>query len=258
MRHLALLLLPAVALSIASSRARGGASDAEPTIATDRPSIADSSVVIPQGGFQMENGLLASNLGDGTVVDLPESTIRYGLLRRTELRFTLPDYYYSAASAPGLAGGFGDSSIGVKQQLGPLGGFDVSIVVFSSFPTGAQQLSSHGYDPGLQIPWSHSLGGSWTLAGQVASYWPTVAGRRDYTSEATVLLDRQLNVPCDVFAEFAVDTPQRGGSRQLLHGGATYRLTPRQQIDFHAAAGLSRAAPRNYVGFGYSFLLLGR
>ena len=150
MRRLALLLLPAVALSIASSRARG-ASDAEPTIATDRPSIADSSVVIPQGGFQMENGLLASNLGTGTVVDLPESTIRYGLLPRTELRFTLPDYYYGVTSAPAMASGFGDSAIGVKQQLGPLDGFDVSIIIFSSFPTGAQQLSTHGYDPGCRF-----------------------------------------------------------------------------------------------------------
>lgn len=61
-----------------------------------------------------------------------------------------------------------------------------------------------------------------------------------------------------MFAELAVDSPQRGGSRQQLHGGATYRVASRQQIDFHAAAGLSRAAPRNYVGFGYSFLILGR
>lgn len=186
MRRLALLLLPAVVLSIAPSPARG-ASEAEPTITTDRPSVANSSVVIPQDGFQMENGLLASNLGNGTVVDLPESTIRYGLLPRTELRITLPDYYYSVTSAPEMATGFGDTAIGVKQQLGPLGGFDVSIIVFSSFPTGAKQVSSHGYDPGLQIPWSHGLGGNWTVAGQVASYWPTVAGRRDYTSEATVL-----------------------------------------------------------------------
>ena len=164
-------------------------------------------------------------------------------------------YFYSLTSA--APSGFGDTAIGVKHQLGPLGGFDVSIIAFLSIPTGAQQISSHGYDLGLQIPWSHSLAGNWTVAGQIAAYWPTVAGRHDRTTEATVLLDRLLNARSDVFVELAVDSPRRGGSQQLLHAGTTYRLTPQQQIDFHVAVGLSHAAPRNYVGFGYSFLLRG-
>jgi hypothetical protein len=102
------------------------------------------------------------------------------------------------------------------------------------------------------------LAGNWTVAGQIAAYWPTVADRRDYTTEATVLLDCQLSAPSDVFVELAVDSPQHGGSSQQLHAGTTYRLAPNQQIDFHAAAGLSHAAPGNYVGIGYSFLLQGR
>jgi len=250
----ALLLLPAVGLALAADRPR--AAEAELTIITDRPSVTNSSVVVPQGVFQMENGMLASDLGHDAILDLPESNLRYGLLPRTELRLMLPDYFYSLTSA--TPSGFGDSSVGVKQQLGPLRGFDVSIIAFLSIPTGAKPISSDGYDPGLQLPWSHSLAGNWTIAGQIAGYWPTVAGRRDYTTEATVLLDRQLTARSDAFVELAVDSPQRGGSSQLLHAGATCRLAPNQQIDFHAAAGLSHAAPRNYVGIGYSFLLQGR
>lgn len=254
MRRVVLLICPAIVLSLAACRARG-ADQAELTISTDRPSVANSSVVVPQDGFQMENGVLASNLGSGAVVDLPESDIRYGLLPRTELRITLPDYFSSLASAGTAPSGFSDTAFGVKQQLGPLGGFDLSVIAFSSVPTGAKPISSGSYDPGLQIPWSHGLRGNWTAAGQIAAYWPTVAGRHDYTAEATGLLDRQLSSRSDVFAEFAVDSPQRGGSRQQLHVGTTYRFVPNQQIDFHVAAGLSRAAPRNYVGIGYSFLL---
>jgi hypothetical protein len=242
-------------MACGSARGQG---ESEPTISTDRPSVANSSAVVPDGGFQMESGLLASNLGNGAVVDLPESLIRYGLLPSTELRLTLPDYFHSLTSAGAAPAGFGDTAIGVKQQLGPRGGFDVSIIAFLSFPTGAKQISSHGYDPGLQIPWSRSLTANWTIAGQIAGYWPTVAGRHDYTTEATLLLDRQLSSRCDMFAEMAVDSPQRGGSQQQLHTGTSYRLAPNQQIDFHVAAGLSRAAPRNYVGVGYSFLLLTR
>jgi hypothetical protein len=69
-----------VALTIVPGQAPRAA-EAAPSIVTDRPSVANSSLVVPQGGFQMENGLLASNLGSNAVVDLPESLMRYGLLR---------------------------------------------------------------------------------------------------------------------------------------------------------------------------------
>ena len=225
------------------------------TISTDRPSVGNSSVVVPQGGFQAENGLLSTNTAGNYVFDLPETNLRYGILRKTELRFTVPDYYHSLSSGRAPSG-FGDLALGVKQQLGPMHGFDLSAIFFISFPTGANTISSHGYDPGLQFPWSRKLGGKWTGAGQVAFYWPTYEQKHNFTGQTTFLVDRQLTKPWDVFVEYAGDFPQRGGSRQLLHFGTAYKLTRRQQIDFHVAVGLSDAAPRAYVGFGYSFLLI--
>lgn len=254
-RGLPLLLLALLLLAAALTGPLARADTAEPTISTDRPSVANSSVVVPQGALQMENGLTATNLGQGTILDLPESSLRYGLLARTELRLALPDYFN--ATAQGAPSGFGDIALGVKQQLGPLTGFDVSLIAFASLPSGASSISSHGYDPGLQLPWSRALAPDLTLAGQFAAYGPTVAGRRNYTSEATVLLDRSLNARSDVFGELALDAPQRGGSRTQLHLGTTYKLTTRQQLDFHVAAGLSAAAPRSYIGVGYSFLIPG-
>jgi hypothetical protein len=106
------------------------------------------------------------------------------------------------------------------------------------------------------LPWSRSLSANWTAAGQFAAYWPTVDGSRNYTSEATLLFDRQLTAPWDAFLEYVGDFPQRGGSRQLLHGGTAYKLAPNQQLDFHAAAGLSEAAPKFYLGLGYCYLFL--
>lgn len=90
----------------------------------------------------------------------------------------------------------------------------------------------------------------------MAFYWPTQGGQRNFTDEATLLLDRQLSEPCDVFVEYAADVPQRGGSSQLLHAGTAYKLAPHHQIDFHVAAGLTNAAPKSLIGFGYSYLFL--
>lgn len=217
-------------------------------ISTDRPAVAASSTVVPKGSFQMESGFLISNT---QTLDGPEAMMRFGLTRSTELRLSAPDYYYGAA--PYATSGFGDITVGLKQQLGPAGGFDVSVIVFLSIPTGANGVSSHGYDPGVQLPWSRKLSDNWTAGGQFAVYWPTQATGRNVTGEGTFLLDRQLTKPMDAFVEYAADIPERGGTRHLLHFGAAYKVAPRQQVDVHVGVGLSAATIDHFVGVGYSF-----
>jgi len=230
--------------------------DADTTINTDRPSVTNASPIVPLGAVQVESGLIAADTAGHYVLDFPELLLRYGLLQKTELRLTLPNYFHNLPAPNGAASGFGDLAPGVQQQLGPLAGFDLWVIAFLSLPTGAQAISSHGYDPGLQLPWARSLSASWTVQGQLAAYWPTQDGSRNYTSEVTLLLDRQLTGPWDASIEYVGDFPQRGGSSQQLHVGTAYTLTPHQQLDVHAAVGLSEAAARWYVGLGYSYLFL--
>jgi len=230
--------------------------DSEPTISTDRPSVANSSVVVPKGDFQVENGLLVTNTQGQYVLDLPETNLRFGLLDKTELRLAVPDYFETLSMSGPAISGFGDIAIGFKQQFGPTrGNFNLSSILFLSFPSGAKTISSHGYDPGLQLPWSRQLSENWAAGGQAAFYWPTEAGKHDFTGETTFFVDRQLTKPWDAFLEYAGDFPHRGGSRQIVHFGSSYKLAPRHQVDFQIAAGLSHAAPHMFVGVGYSFLL---
>lgn len=127
-------------------------------IATDRPAVTNSSVVVPSGSLQVENGYLETSSQGQSVVEGPETLVRFGVAKRTELRFTAPDYFRNLNTGDTSGWGFGDFAFGVKQQLGPTpGGFDVSVIVFLSFPTGAKGVSSGGYDPGLQVPWSRTL-----------------------------------------------------------------------------------------------------
>jgi hypothetical protein len=163
---------------------------------------------------------------------------------KTELRLTLPDYF----DQTGARSGFGDLIAGMKRQLGPTrGGFDVSLVLAVSMPTGARGISSHGYDPFLQAPWSRAVTGNWTAAGMFSVYSPTQNGRHNVTGEATFLMDRQLTKPWDMFVEYAGDFPEQGGPRHFLHFGTTYKVTPHQQIRhawrrgaFFGGGGLSR------------------
>jgi hypothetical protein len=218
-------------------------------IATDRPAITNSSVVVPSGSLQVENGLQFSTASGQRTFDAPESLAVFGLTGATELRFTVPDYFHAAS-----ASGFADLALGVKQRIGhSAAGFDVSLIVFLSFPSGANSVSSHGYDPGLQLPWSQKISQNWTAAGMLSTYWLTQSGIRNLTGESTFLFDRQLTGPWDAFVEYADDFPERGGPRHLLHAGTAYKLGPLQQLDLHFGVGLSRAAVAHFIGVGYSF-----
>ncbi len=240
--------------------------DAPSTISTDRPAITNSSVVVPAGSLQVENGFLETGAHQQSIIDAPESLVRFGLAKTTELRFTVPDYFHNLTTDH--ASGVGDLALGVKQQLGPLHQFDVSVIAFVSFPTGANGISSGGYDPGLQMPWSRAISANWTAAGMFSVYWPTEhqspqhqspqhqspqGSTRNVTGETTFLFDRQLTKPWDAFVEYAGDFPETGGPRHLLHFGTALKVAPRQQIDFHVGVGLSSAAVDHIVGFGYSF-----
>jgi len=226
--------------------------DAAGMIATDRPAVTNSSVVVPAGSLQAENGFLETSSQGQNVLDGPQSLVRFGVAKRTELRFTVPDYFHNLSAGSGS--GFGDVAIGVKQQLGPTPGkFDVSVILFLSFPTGANTVSSGGYDPGLQVPWSRALSANWTAAGMFSVYWPTQGRTRNVTGESTFLLDRQLTKPWDAFIEYAGDFPEVGAPRHLLHFGTALKITKQQQVDFHVGVGLSSAAADHLVGIGYSF-----
>jgi hypothetical protein len=235
-------------------RAQDQAATTPSPIATDRPAITNSSVTVPRLGLQVENGLLETGSRQQSVIDAPESLVRFGLANKTELRLTVPDYFQNLTGGGAIASGFGDFAFGVKQQLGPWRKYDVSVIAFLSLPTGANGVSSGAYDPGVQIPWSRALSANWTAAGMFSVYFPTQGSTRNGTGEATFLFDRQLTKPWDAFVEYAGDFPESGGPRHLLHFGTAFKLAPRQQIDFHAGFGLSSATVDHIVGVGYSFL----
>jgi hypothetical protein len=242
-------------LAFAILMALFGCMDAEAddsAIATDRPAVTDSSVVVPAGSLQFENGFSDTVSAGVETIDGPETLVRFGIASKTELRLTTPDYF-GVVGSPTVPAGFGDLEVGVKQQLGPAAGFDVSVVLSLSFPTGASGVTSGGYDPSIQIPWSRSLSGNWTAAGMFSVYGYTVDGRRDVTGETTFLIDRQLTKPWDAFVEYVGDFPEQGGPRHLLHFGTAFKPTPHQQIDLHGGVGLSSSAVDHFIGVGYSF-----
>ncbi|HXB73301.1 MAG TPA: transporter [Candidatus Acidoferrales bacterium] len=229
----------------------------EQEIVTDRPDITESSIVVPAGSLVVESGFTwARDHGKG-VVDLSESLVRLGLGNRTELRFGLPCYHHGLfdnLGGRGTPSGFDDVSFGVKEQIGPLpGGIDLAVIVAVSFPTGASARSTHGVDPVIKLPWSRELPHGWSFGGMQSLFYQTENGKRNPIWEPTFYLERRITRRSDGFVEYGGDFPHVGGSLQVIHFGMAYRVTPKQQIDFHFGFGLSSAAPKYFVAAGYSF-----
>jgi Putative MetA-pathway of phenol degradation len=228
----------------------------EQDIVTDRPDITESSLVVPAGTLAIENGFTWTRDHGKGLLDLSESLVRFGLGKRTELRLVVPNYFHDLfdnLGGRGAISGFDDASFGVKEQIGPLPGrIDLALIVAVSFPTGASALTTHGVDPVIKLPWSRELKHGWSFGGMQSLFYQTAEGRRNPIWEPTFYLEREITRRSDGFVEYGGDFPRAGGSRQVIHFGTAYRVTPRQQIDFHFGFGLSSAAPKYFVAAGYS------
>ncbi len=225
--------------------------DASQDIVTDRPSVTNSSVVVPAGSLQIENGLnWTARPGEGAL-DGPNTRLRFGLGGCTEMLVDLPDY------TGGIVGhgpsGFSDIAPAIKHQFQELpSGLNLSGTVGLALPTGAKAFFGNGYNPYLQFPWTYDLGGGWTAGGMASATWLTGQPQSTTIFQPSFLIDRQVGDHADVFAEYIGDYQTRGLPAQELNFGGSYRFAHAQQVDFHTGFGINRNSPDYFVGIGYS------
>lgn len=222
-------------------------------IITDRPDITESSVVIPAGSVQLENGVTWSADHETLTVDFSETLIRVGILGRTELRLTPPNYVTQVSGWRPVSG-FGDPSVGLKQQIGPLAGaVDLAVIVGSGIPLDPDKPGGHGFSPFIKLPWSHDLPHGWSVGGMQSLFYGTGDEPKTLTWESTFYVEREITKRSDLFVEYGADYGHGEESRQVLHIGAARRVTPRQQVDFHFGFGLTHGSPNHFFAAGYSF-----
>jgi hypothetical protein len=225
-------------------------------IATDRPDVTNSSLVIPEGSLQNENGINTTGHNSGSTFDGTNSRWRLGVAPCLEILIDLPNYVGSLrGDAPS---GVADVVPAIKWQFSSLPEqWNLSVTAGAGLPTGSRAISGPGIQPYLQFPWSHELGGGWGTSGMVTTFFLPSDPTNKQTTEATFALEKKLTDRATLFVEYVGDYPARGGSVQLFNTGGEYLLTRTQQIDFHVAFGLNRNSPNYIFGVGYSFRLDG-
>ena len=211
---------------------------------------------MPEGSLQSENGVNVSSRDGGRTIDGTNTRWRLGVAPCLELLVDLPNY---VANFRGVgSSGFSDASPAIKWQISPAPGtIDLSVVSGVAFPTGSVEIAGRGAQPYLQLPWSITLRGDWSVSGMFTEFFRPSDTTTKSISEATFVLEKELSEKISVFTEYVGDFPESGGSSQLINSGGIYRLTKTQQVDFHLAFGLNHNAPNYVVGLGYSFRLDG-
>ena len=221
-------------------------------IATDRPDVTNSSLVVPDGSIQSENGVNTSNQSAGKGFDGSNSRLRFGIAPCLEVLVDIPSYVGRLTGA--VDSGFTNVSPGVKWQVSRLPEpANLSVVFGVGLPTGTPAIAGGGLQPYLQFPWSYELGGGWAVSGMVTSFFRPSDLSNHQTSEATFVIERKVSERLALFAEYVGDYPSRGASIALLNVGGGYLLNRTEQVDFHLAFGLNRNSPDYIIGVGYSY-----
>lgn len=249
------VLAAIVTLSAAQVRAES-CPTSQDEIATDRPDVTNSSLVVPVGSFQSENGIDANARDGGRAIEGTNTRWRLGVAPCLEVLIDLPSYFASV-KAPAISG-WTDITPAVKWQISPVPEkIDLSMTFGAALPTGTSAIAGRGPQPYLQFPWSWRLHDGWGLSGMVTEFFqPTDTNARQIT-ETTFVLERELTGKMAVFTEYVGDYAKDRGPSLQINSGGVYRLTPTQQIDFHVAFGLNHNAPSYVVGVGYSFRIDG-
>jgi hypothetical protein len=240
-----------VSLAVSTAAAEECTQPSSP-IETDRPDVTNSSIVLPAGSFQNENGINFSRQNAVQVFDGTNSRLRLGIAPCFEALLDLPTDV-TAFRREG-ASGFTDLAPAVKWQISPMPDkFDLAMTVGIGLPTGAVAVAGPGTQPYLQFPWSIDLGSGWAITGMVTNFFVPADPVNRYTNQSTFTIERQFGERTFLFAEYVGGFPVVGANSQLFNSGGGYRITNTQQIDFHIGVGLNRIAPAYIFGIGYSF-----
>jgi len=251
-RTLAICLLPAFVLFATVEARAETCPTAKDEIATDRPDVTNSSLVVPTGSLQSENGVNFSSRDGGRTIDGPNTRWRLGIAPCLELLLDVPTYFANVRR-PGSSG-FSDAAPAVKWQISPIPGkVDLSVTFGAALPTGAVDIAGRGAQPYLQVPWSWELHNGWGLSGMLTEFFRPAEPTTRRITEATFVIEKEVTSKVNLFAEYVGDYPENAGPSHLLNLGGAYQLSRTQQVDFHIAFGLNHNAPNAIVGIGYSF-----
>ena len=233
-----------------AAAAPAGADDA---VTPDRPGFTNGSDVVPKGRIQVEGGVTrnvySATSGQGHVTDAPAVLLRTGLNDKTELRITLPDYFWP--SGPSRSG-FGDGAVGLRYKFyqSKDGNTKFAFTPSLSVPLKTAVTTSGHVDPIFLLSGQTTSGARWGISSNLILSYPTVSGGRLANYTATAQVTYALSGPFAVFGDVYDNAVSGSLPSPIADAGFTYRVAPNAQLDIETGRGLGGMAPTQFYGGG--------
>ena len=236
-----------------SSAAKAPAAGADDAVTPDRPGFTNGSDVVPKGRIQVEGGVTRNaypaSSGMGRVTDAPQILLRTGLNDKTELRITLPDYFWPAGSSQS---GFGDGAVGVRYKFyqSKDGNTKFAFTPSVSVPLKTAVTTSGHVDPAFLLSGQTTSGARWGISSNLILSYPTMNGGRLANYTATAQVTYALSGPLAVFGDVYDNGVSGSLPSPIADAGFTYKIANNAQIDLETGRGLGGMAPTQFYGGG--------
>ena len=278
----AIVLALSVCSHIVRAQSAENTSEIAP-ISTGRPSFSGGTGTTSVGRVVVENGFSSTRANDGERInDFPESLIRIGTGKNTELRLGVPNYL----SANRSDSGFGDGSLAFRYRFyqNKATKTTASITPSITLAAGNRRFGSPNLDPVVTFAVARQFsqrvnasanlifrapskfggrsndggssdgsGGSGSGSGSSGISNDSINTKRNFTVTPSAVVSYSLTPKVGVFLDSYTVLPSRGSSSSVVDFGTTYLLTNDIQLDASAGFGVGGAAPDNFVGAGVSF-----
>ena len=236
----------------------------------DRPTVGDSSCVVPEGMTVIEAGATAGSVygsPGGQIDTLPNLELRWGLPGNSEFVWLPPNYQYQSlnAGAQGPAQtiqGFGPTTIGIKHSLGYTEHWQWTAEALATLPSGDTTFGSHGVGGAVNGIVSYGNGplGVSLMVGMTSETEPTAVGGQRFQSfnpdlVVTWAATSRLQFYGEVYGQSHAGYGLGWGSD--FDGGLQYLVNPDFEVDLEEGVRLQGQLGgfSNYTGVGLGLLL---
>lgn len=235
----------------------------------DRPTVGDSSCVVPQGMTVVEAGATAGSLygsPGGQIDTLPNLELRFGLPGNSEFVWLPPNFQYQSVNAgPGgpaaTVRGFGPTVVGIKHSLGYTQHWQWTAEALATLPSGDRLFGSHGLGGALNAIVSYGNGplGVSLMVGVTSQTEPTAAGGQRFQSfnpdlVVTWASSARLQFYGEVYGQSHSGYLQGWGTD--ADGGLQYLINPDFEVDLEEGVRIQGdlGGFSNYTGVGLGLM----
>jgi hypothetical protein len=235
----------------------------------DRPTVEDSSCVVPKGMTVLEAGATAGNLygsPGGETDTLPNLELRWGLGDNSEFVWLPPNFNYQSVNAgPGAPAatvhGFGPTTVGIKHSFGYTEHWQWTAEALATLPSGDSTFGSHGAGGAVNAIVSYGNGplGVSLMVGVTSQTEPTAAGGRRFQSfnpdlVVTWLTTSRLQFYGEVYGQSHSGYRQGWGTD--ADGGLQYLVSADFEVDLEEGVRVQGdlGGFSNYTGVGLGLM----